>query len=258
MLRLLTFIYGVFCYLIFLGVFVYSIGFLGNIFVSNSIDANPRGPVRAAVAVNLGLLTIFALQHSVMARPAFKRWWTRFVPEPAERATYVLFSSIAMILLFMFWRPIGGTVWDVTDPAWRSIILAFYFVGWGVLFIATCLIDHFDLFGLRQVWLHLRGKPYTPLKFKTPGFYAHVRHPIYVGWLMIFWFTPTMSMAHLLFAVVTTAYILIAIKWEESDLINALGDTYRDYKARVPALIPFGKRKAKQPADADSASSSVI
>lgn len=233
------FLYGIISYVIFLGVFVYAIGFVGNIFVEQSIDANPQAPMWLAAIIDIGLLGIFAIQHSVMARPAFKRLWTTIIPEPAERATYVLFSSLAMILMFWFWEPIGGLIWDISDPAYRMIIMAGYFAGWAMLFLSTCLINHFDLFGLRQVWLNLRGKSYEQPPFRTPALYAFVRHPIYLSWLMIFWFTPTMTVAHLLFAVMTTAYIFIAIQFEERDLIDAIGQDYRKYRQEVPMIFPF-------------------
>lgn len=243
MSRILILAYGLFSYAMFLGVFLYAIGFLGNIYVPNSIDAEPSSSFWTALGINVGLLGLFAVQHSVMARPAFKKMWTKIVPEPAERATYVLFSNIAMIAMFALWQPMGGMVWDVAAQPWNAIIMATYFVGWGILFYATCLINHFDLFGLRQVWLHFQRKPYTRLEFREPGLYSHVRHPIYVGWLMIFWATPVMTMAHLLFCLMTTAYILIAIQLEERDLVDAIGDDYRSYRKRVPMLMPrLGKK----------------
>jgi len=246
MSRYLIFAYGVASYLIFLGVFAYSIAFLGNLYIPNSIDADPTGPVWKAVLINLALLAGFAVQHSLMARPAFKRWWTRIIPPAAERSTYILFSNFAMIALFLWWQPIGGVIWDISDQPARSIILAVYFIGWAVLFYATCLLNHFELFGLRQIWHHLRGETLPQAQFRQPGLYKHVRHPIYVGWLIIFWATPTMTIAHLLFAVMTTAYILIAVQLEERDLINELGDDYRAYRRRVPMIIPFIKLNRKR------------
>jgi protein-S-isoprenylcysteine O-methyltransferase Ste14 len=173
-----------------------------------------------------------------MARPAFKRWWTQIVPPAAERSTYVLFSSLALILLFWQWRPIGGVVWNVDDPALRTVLHAIFAAGWLTVLITTFLINHFDLFGLRQVWLHLRGQPYRPLPFTTPGPYRHVRHPLYVGWLLAFWATPTMTLAHFVFAAATTAYILIAIRFEERDLEDAHGPSYGEYRRQVPMLVP--------------------
>lgn len=236
--RLTVFLYGVSCYVVFFATFLYAIGFIGNLWVPRSIDSPSDGGIVANVVIDLLLLLIFSIQHSVMARPAFKRWWTRFIPEPAERSTYVLASSLALILLFVFWRPLGGAIWSVDGMA-ANVLYGIYAFGWLLLVASTFAVDHFDLFGLRQIWLYLRGKPYTDIKFKTLGPYRLVRHPIYVGWLLIFWATPTMTATHLLFAVATTAYILIAIRFEEKDLIDHLGDDYRHYRERVPALIPF-------------------
>jgi protein-S-isoprenylcysteine O-methyltransferase Ste14 len=188
---------------------------------------------------------LFAVQHSVMARPAFKRWWTRIVPEAAERSTYVLFSSLALIALFWFWQPMGGVIWEVSAPLGVDIAYAIYAAGWALLLYCTFLIDHFDLFGLRQVWLQLVGRPFTPLAFKTPWLYRQMRHPLYVGWLMIFWATPRMTVTHLVFAVMTTAYILVAIQLEERDLIAAHPE-YAEYKKRVPMLVPIPKRERTQ------------
>jgi protein-S-isoprenylcysteine O-methyltransferase Ste14 len=229
---------------VFFAVFLYAIGFIGNWWVPKSMDSPRDVSLTTALLVNLGLLGLFAVQHSLMARPAFKRWWTRFVPASAERSTYVLFSSAALILLFWFWQPMGGSIWRITSPAGETTMYAVYAAGWALLLYSTFLIDHFDLFGLRQVWLHLRGKPYTSMSFRTPWLYRQVRHPLYVGWLMIFWATPTMTAAHLLFAVMTTAYILVAIQLEERDLVDAHPE-YRDYRRQVPMLIPSLKRAAR-------------
>jgi protein-S-isoprenylcysteine O-methyltransferase Ste14 len=177
MKRFGVFTYGVICYFIFFGTFLYAIGFVGNLFVPKSIDSAPTGPLMQALLINALLLGIFALQHSLMARPFFKRWWTRFVPQPAERSTYVLFSSLALILLFALWQPIGGVIWDVTNPAGKAVLYGLCALGWGIVLVSTCLINHFDLFGLRQVWRHLRGKECRPLHFVTPGLYRYVRHP---------------------------------------------------------------------------------
>lgn len=232
-------IYGVASYAIFFATFLYAIGFVGNILVPKSMDSPPtEHGLAVALAINLSLLALFAVQHSVMARPAFKRWWTRFVPEAAERSTYTLLSSLALILMFWLWQPIGGVVWSVENPTARTLLYAGFAFGWLLVLVATFLINHFDLFGLRQVWLHFRGKPYTSLKFGTPGPYRLVRHPLYVGWFFAFWCTPTMSVTHLVFAVMTTAYILLAIRLEERDLIASLPE-YEAYRRRVPMLIPF-------------------
>ena len=242
--RLFVFLYGLLCYAIFFGTFLYAVGFVGNLFVPKSIDSAPQGALTQALLVNALLLGIFAVQHSVMARPAFKRRWTQIVPKPAERSTYVLFSSLALILLFWLWQPMGGVVWEVLDPMGRGLLLSLFAFGWLLVLATTFLINHFDLFGLRQVTLHLLGKEYIPLHFKTPGPYKLVRHPLYVGWLFAFWATPTMTAAHLVFSIATTAYILIAIQLEERDLAKEHGRAYENYRRSVPMLIPVGRKKA--------------
>ncbi|HTU64807.1 MAG TPA: isoprenylcysteine carboxylmethyltransferase family protein [Steroidobacteraceae bacterium] len=241
--RLAIFAYGLVCYAIFFATFLYALGFVGNFLVPRAIDGAPRTDFTSALLVDLGLLGLFAVQHSVMARPAFKSWFTRLVPESAERSTYVLFSSLALIALFAGWQPLGGVLWEVTDPVGRIVLYSLFGFGWGLVLVSTFLINHFDLFGLRQVWLQLRGRPYTHLKFGTPGPYNLVRHPLYLGWFFAFWATPVMTATHLLFALMTTAYILVAIQLEERDLVNALGDDYRRYRERVPMVIPFLKRR---------------
>lgn len=242
MKRLFIFLYGTVCYAVFFATFLYAIGFIGNFWVPKSIDSTPTAPFTIAFAINLGLLALFAVQHSVMARPAFKRWWTRFIPESAERSTYTLFSSLALIALFAFWQPMGGVVWTVQSSSAQALLYGAFAFGWMLLLIATFQINHFDLFGLRQVWLQLIGKPYRPLPFKTPALYRYVRHPLYVGWLFIFWATPTMTVAHLVFAIATTAYILIGIQLEERDLATAHPE-YVDYRRRVPMLVPSLRRR---------------
>ena len=240
----LAFAYGLISYCVFLGVFLYAIGFIGGFFTPTMLDGTPKRPLLQALAIDLGLLGLFAVQHSVMARPAFKRWWTRFVPEAVERSTYVLFSSLALRAMFLLWEPIGGVVWQATGPV-RTAVIVLYLLGWALLLYTTFLIDHFDLFGLKQVWDRLRGSSYETPKFYTPSLYRIVRHPLYIGWLTIFWAAPTMTLAHLVFALATTAYILIAIQLEERDLIEAFGDRYATYRRDTPMLIPrLGRRRA--------------
>jgi methanethiol S-methyltransferase len=241
--RLSIFLYGVVCYAVFFATFLYAIGFIGNFGVPRTLDSAPGGGLAGSLLVDLGLLGLFAVQHSVMARPFFKRWFTRVVPESAERSTYVLFSSLALIAMFMLWQPLGGVVWAVQDASIRGAIWGAFAFGWVLVLVATFLINHFDLFGLRQVWLQLRAKPYTHLPFRTPALYRHVRHPLYVGWLFVFWSTPTMTLSHLVFAIATTAYILVAVRFEERDLVAHFGSSYSEYQKHVPMLVP-SMRKA--------------
>ena len=240
--RLAILTYGLLSYAVFFATFLYGVGFIGNLWVPKSMDSPREVTLAAALLTDLALLALFAIQHSVMARPAFKRWWTRIVPEPAERSTYTLFSSLALIALFAGWQPIGGVVWQVDAPLGRAALYGGFAFGWGLLLLSTFLINHFDLFGLRQVWLYFRGKPYTPVPFRMPALYRVVRHPLYVGWLFTFWCIPTMTVTHLVFALATTAYILIAIQFEEHDLVAAHPE-YADYRRRVPMLIPSFKRR---------------
>ncbi len=241
--RLLAFVYGAVSYLIFFVTFLYAIGFVGNLFLPKSIDTGDHVPLVQAVIVNLVLLSIFALQHSVMARPGFKRWWTRFIPKPVERSTYVLLASLALILLFALWHPITDVVWSVDNIVGRYILWTIFFLGWATVLLGTFLINHFDLFGLRQVYLYQRGKEYTELGFGRPFLYKIVRHPIMLGFIMAFWATPHMTIGHLLFAVVTTAYILVAIQLEERDIVSVHGTAYEDYRKEVSMLLPIPKRK---------------
>ncbi|HTU66599.1 MAG TPA: isoprenylcysteine carboxylmethyltransferase family protein [Steroidobacteraceae bacterium] len=241
--RSAIFLYGVLSYAVFFGTFLYAVGFIGNFAVPTTLDATPTLAFGPALAIDLGLLGLFAVQHSLMARPFFKRWLTKAVPASAERSTYVLASSLALIAMFAFWQPLGGLVWSVADPMARGALWGAYAFGWVVVLVATFLINHFDLFGLRQVWLQLRDRPYSELTFRTPGPYRYVRHPLYVGWLFAFWATPTMTLSHLVFAVMTTGYILVAIRFEERDLVAHLGQAYRDYRERVPMLIPFTRAR---------------
>jgi protein-S-isoprenylcysteine O-methyltransferase Ste14 len=241
--RVLFFVYGLTAYLVFLGTFLYAIAFVGGFAVSRQLD----GPVQTAwlnaLAIDCGLLAIFAVQHSVMARRWFKERWTQIVPWTIERSTYVLCASLALILLFTEWRPIGITIWSVEEPAARAVLWSLFAAGWATVLIVTCLINHFDLFGLRQVWLPLIGRPYTRVSFRTPLPYRYVRHPLYLGFLFGFWMTPTMTLAHLVFAIATTAYIVLAIQFEEKDLVSEHGAAYEAYRRRVPMLLPVFRSK---------------
>jgi protein-S-isoprenylcysteine O-methyltransferase Ste14 len=242
--RLTAFGYGAVCYALFLATFLYAIGFIGNVWVPKSIDSGLDGSLAQALLVNAALLSLFAIQHSLMARQWFKRVWTRVIPKPVERSTYVLFSSLALLFLFWQWRPMGGVIWDVRSPAGRAILYALFAVGWLTVLASTFFIDHFDLFGLRQVYLFLRARDNAPIAFRTPGLYRYVRHPLYLGWLLVFWSAPTMTVAHLVFALATTAYILVAIQFEERDLTDLYGDAYSKYRQRVPMIIPLRFRTA--------------
>lgn len=238
MKRHLILAYGVASYAVFFLTFLYAIGFVGNLWVPRAIDGAPGAPLLNALVTNIGLLALFAIQHSLMARPEFKRLWTRVIPQPMERSTYVLASSAALLLLFHFWEPMGGVVWAIEHPVGQAAMWTLFGAGWLLVLVTTFLINHFDLFGLRQVWLNFRGRPYTPLAFVTPGPYRLVRHPLYVGWLLAFWATPVMTAAHLVFALMTSAYILVAIRLEERDLEAAHGKDYAEYRRRVPMLLP--------------------
>ncbi len=242
-MKVLFFLYGVVCYGVFFLTFLYAIGFLGNFGVPRTVDAGGlASPTGLALAINVGLLGLFGLQHSVMARQGFKKMWTKFVPAPVERSTYVLFSSLALILLFWQWRPMPSLVWDVQAPLGRGILWALFALGWLLVLLATFLINHFELFGLQQVWRHLRGLGPTPVNFKEPLFYKIVRHPLYVGWITAFWAIPTMTAGHVVFSLVATGYILVAIQFEERDL-KSLHPEYAVYSKRVPMLIPGLRRK---------------
>ena len=238
MSRIGIFLYGVISYSLSLVVFVYAFGFIGGFLAPTLLDGVPRRPLTEALTIDVALLLVFSIQHSGMARPAFKRWWTRIIPEAAERSTYVLVSSLLFVAFFVYWEPIGGVIWSVQDGAARAAVIGIYSFGWALLLFTTFLIDHFDLFGLTQVWRRLTNKSYRAPQFHTPLLYKLVRHPLYIGWFTIIWAAPMMTSAHLVFALITTAYILIAIQFEERDLVGAFGDRYVEYKARTPMIIP--------------------
>ncbi len=235
--RIAVFVYGTLSYLMALGVFLYTAGFIGNFGVPKSMDSPADGPWQAALLTDLGLLLVFALQHSVMARPAFKRLLTQVIPPAAERSTYVMASNLAMMLLFWKWKPLGGNIWEVKNSLGVSALYAGYAFGWALLLLATFVINHFDLFGLRQIWLNLQERPQSALMFRTPWLYRMVRHPLYIGWITLFWSTPVMTVTHLFFAVMTTLYIFVAIQFEERDLI-ASHPEYTAYKRQVPMIVP--------------------
>jgi protein-S-isoprenylcysteine O-methyltransferase Ste14 len=241
--RSITFIYGVAVYVIFLVTFLYSIGFVGNVLVPKSIDSGVRGPIVASLVINLALLSVFALQHSIMARPAFKRIWTRVIPKAAERSTYILMTCVALILIFVFWQPLPAPVWDVSNTVIGTALTALFWIGWLIVLASTFMIDHFDLFGLKQIYANLKKREATQLGFIKIGLYRLVRHPIMTGFLIAFWAAPTMTVGHLLFALVTTGYIVIAVlHLEEKDLIAQIGDEYLAYQREVPAFVPsFGR-----------------
>jgi protein-S-isoprenylcysteine O-methyltransferase Ste14 len=244
MSRIGIFAFGVISYAIFFAVFLYGIGFIGGFLTPTRLDGVPTSTLTHALTVDLLLLLAFAVQHSGMARPGFKAWWKRIVPESAERSTYVLFSSLALAAMYVFWEPIGGIVWQSPEGIARNSIIALYLAGWALLLYTTFLIDHFDLFGLKQVWRRLSNIAYRPPVFRTPSLYNWVRHPLYIGWLVIFWAAPTMTGSHLVFALMTTGYILFAIRLEERDMVSAFGTVYVDYRARTPMLIPrFSSRR---------------
>jgi protein-S-isoprenylcysteine O-methyltransferase Ste14 len=241
--RIIVFIYGVVAYAAFFGTFLHAIGFVGAVFVNKSIDSGVEGPFGRALLINVVLLGLFAIPHSIMARPGIKEWWARALPAPVERSTYVLSASLLLELLILQWRPMPGVVWDIENAAGRIVMHGLFWGGWLLVFLSTFMIDHFELFGLRQSYLYLRGKEIEPTGFKTPSLYKYVRHPLNAGWLIAFWATPRMTVGHLVFALATTAYILIATRFEERDLVSAFGAAYEDYQKRTPMLLPIPKRK---------------
>lgn len=242
MSRGLALVYGVVVYALFFVSFLYAIGFVDDLVVPKTVDSGAQGGLVAAVVVDLLVLGVFAIQHSVMARPAFKRGWTRLVPAPVERSTYVLFATAALILIMWAWRPIPTVVWSVGHGRLAMAITFLSLLGWAMVLISTFLINHFELFGLRQVWANMNGREIPPPEFKSPLFYKMVRHPIYLGFLIAFWAAPTMTVGRMVFAVATTLYILIGIWFEERDLVGYFGDTYVEYRRRVTMLIPFAPK----------------
>jgi protein-S-isoprenylcysteine O-methyltransferase Ste14 len=247
--RFIAFLYGLGSYVIFFVTILYAIGFVGDLIVPKSIDTGAAAPLPEALIVNLCLMSLFAIQHSVMARKQFKQWWTQYVPASVERSTYVLFASLALILLFWQWRPIPTVVWQIDDEQIAMAVLALSFVGWLIVFTSTFMINHFELFGLHQVANNLAGRPMPAPRFRTPLYYQFVRHPIYLGFIIAFWAAPTMTAGHLLFATVTTAYIIVGILLEERDLVDLFGDDYRRYRDRVSMLAPWRKSAGTTNAD---------
>ena len=253
MKKAIAFLYGAAAYMFFFVTFVYAVCFVGNVFVPKSIDSGSATPTPRAVLIDAVLLSLFALQHSIMARRGFKKQWTRIVSWYVERSTFVVAASAVLALFLWQWRPIPATVWNVRGTVLGSVLQVTFWVGWAILFVSTFLINHFELFGLEQVWAYVRGQQFERPAFKTPALYRSVRHPIYLGFVIAFWSAPVMSVGHLLFSVATTGYILVGIFFEERDLITAYGEAYREYRARVPMLIPllkFGKKGKGQDREA--------
>jgi len=244
-MRIIGFIYGILCYAAFVASFLYAIGFVGNLAVSKSIDSAPSAPLTAALLGNVVLLGLFALQHSLMARPGFKAWWTAVIPRQLERSTFVLISSLLLGLLFWQWQAMAGVVWQVESPIGRSGLSALFWLGWLLALWSTFMLSHCELFGLRQVWLQLRGVDYTPVPFNAGALYRFVRHPLMLGFLIAFWAAPTMTLGHLLFATGMTAYIFIGIFFEERDLAAAHGAAFEQYRSEVPMILPVPGRKSR-------------
>ena len=247
MRRTIYFAYGVGCYLLFLATYVYFACFVGNLFVPRTIDIGPTMPWVWAVAVDVTLVLAFGIQHSFMARPAFKARWTRLVPAPIERSTYVLASCLVLILLMWLWQPLDLVIWNISHPIGWWFIMALFASGWLLVPLVSLAINHFDLFGVRQVWLHLAGRPYTPLAFRTPLPYNLVRHPLYIAWGIAFWATPTMTVGHFLFAALLSVYMFAASRVEERDLVDYFGSVYEDYRRRVPAFLPLPRIVSASP-----------
>ncbi|SHO43509.1 methanethiol S-methyltransferase [Desulfopila aestuarii] len=241
--RTLSFCYGLVCYAVFLISFLYAIGFVGDFVVPKSINSGSQSSILHSLIINLVLLSLFAVQHTIMARPAFKRWWTKIVPIQVERSTFVLVASLILLLLYWQWQPMPSVVWSIENPVGKTLCLALFWIGWLVVLLSTIMINHFDLFGLRQVWLHFSNQDYHHVEFQTNSLYRYVRHPIMFGFIIAFWATPYMTVGHLLFAFATTAYIFIGVQFEEHDLMQFLGKNYDDYRRRVPMLIPFMKKR---------------
>ena len=241
--KFLALFYGVVSYFIFLGTFLYAIGFVGNLLVPKSIDSGIHGGTDNAWLVNILLLSLFAVQHSVMARPGFKKWWTKIVPKSIERSTFVLFSSLVLILLFYYWRPMQGVVWSVDNTLLASLLSTLFFIGWFIVLLGTFLINHFNLFGLQQVYLNMKNSEPNPPQFVRPLFYKVVRHPLMLGFIIAFWATPHMTIGHLLFAFATTGYILVAIQLEERDMVRVHGEEYKRYQQEVSQIIPLLPKK---------------
>lgn len=244
--RVIFFIYGVIAYLSFLAVYLYLIGFMGNFWVPKSIDSGIGGQGISSVLINFSLVLIFAVQHAIMARPEFKKWWVQFIPKPIERSTYVIITNLIFVLLVWQWRPMTSVVWDVGEGAAQTLIWVLFGMGWTLVVGSSFLIDHFDLFGLRQVYLNLIGKPYVHGEFRTTGLYKYIRHPLMGGWIVAFWSTPAMTTGHLFFAFTMTVYILIGIQMEEKDLVNILGEDYAEYRNKTSMLIPFTRKAEKK------------
>ena len=240
--RIIALVYGLAAYAFFLATTVYAVGFVSGFAVPKTIDSGAPSPLAETLVIDLFLLAIFALQHSIMARKSFKRWWTQFVPEPVERPTYVLFSTLALALLLWQWRPLPAVVWQIGDPTLVMIVQGLALFGWAIAFLSTFMISHFELFGLQQVFVYLSGSSVPKGEFRTPGLYKLVRHPLYFGFLLAFWAAPVMTWGHLLFAAATTGYVLVGIALEERDLVDLFGDEYRTYRKRVAMLVPFLRR----------------